>query len=160
MVLFKNILIIISILLISCSNENDDHNSIDTTIDNYLFYEDFSNLDRWQNEGWSLGTSKALNNPPYALFYNSGAFGDELGSLSTKIDLNDARELIFSFNGDYKDFQFIINGYIVSDYDAQFNSNLVKIRLTGLELSTNADIILKAFPKEYYQISIDDIIFK
>tara|TARA_B100000287_G_C20652550_1_gene787445 strand:+ start:1654 stop:2076 length:423 start_codon:yes stop_codon:yes gene_type:complete len=124
-----------------------------------IFMDDFSSLNGWNNTGWSIGSSRALPNPPYAIFYNSGARGDENGSLRRNIDLSGAKELSFLFNGDLSSLKISINGIIVTNYEPYISSSLIKIRLTGLEISDNSTVLIEANPREYYQISLDDIKF-
>ena len=54
----------------------------------------------------------------------------------------------------------LINEYIITDYEPFISGENVKIRLAGFEVSNNSTVFIYANPKEYYQISIDDIINK
>ena len=143
--------------MLSCSNIDNPETQNDEINSDIVFFEDFSSLDRWDNNGWIIGSSRALPNPPYVLFYNSGAKGDEQGYLSTQLDLMGAREISFSLNGDYRSIQIKINEYIITDYEPFISGENVKIRLAGFEVSNNSTVFIYANPKEYYQISIDDI---
>ena len=82
---------------ITSTNDSNvfDESDNDFTINNIALYEDFSNLDDWQNNGWKISNSNNCSDPPCALHYTG--FNSRINTMDINVNVADGQTLSFWF---------------------------------------------------------------